>query len=184
MEITPQEANRLDALYGYGVLDTGFEERFDRITRIASRILDTPISLITLVDKDRQWFKSSVGLDLRETPRNISFCAHAIQGTEVFVVPDASKDNLFSSNPLVTGKPDIRFYAGAPLIGHKGQAIGTLCIIDRKPREGFNAEAQQVLRDLADTVIDMLEMRLALGRAQALKRKLITTAAQLAELAK
>ena len=153
MEINTSEAERLSALYSYGVLDTGFEERFDRIVRLASLILCTPIALISLVDKDRQWFKASVGLDVRETARDISFCTHAIKGTEVFVVPDAIQDKRFANNPLVAGKPDIRFYAGAPLIGSKGHAVGTLCVIDHEPHQEFNDKAQQLLRDLADTVV-------------------------------
>ena len=184
MEITPKEAERLAVLHGYGILDTDFEERYDRLTRIASRILGTPISLISLVDEDRQWFKAAFGLNIRETPRDVSFCAHAIHDTRVFVVPDARKDKRFEKNPLVTGNPKIRFYAGAPLIGRKGQAIGTLCVIDQKPHSGFSAEEQQVLRDLADTVVDMFELRMALSKAQALKRELKPLAAQLTQLAK
>jgi len=184
MDISPKEAERLAVLYGYGVLDTDFEERYDRLTRIAAGILGTPISLISLVDEDRQWFKAAFGLDTRETPRDISFCAHAIHDTTVFIVPDARKDNRFSKNPLVTGDPRIRFYAGAPLIGRGGQAIGTLCVIDRKPRSEFTARQQQALRDLADTVVDMFEMRMAASKAQTLKRELKPLATQLAKLAK
>ncbi len=170
--------------YGYGVLDTEFEERFDRLTRIASRVLKTPISLISLVDKERQWFKSSVGLDVRETARNISFCTHAIRRKEAFVVLDAKLDKRFSNNPLVTGDPKIRFYAGAPLIGHKGHAIGTLCVIDQKPRSEFETQERQLLRDLADTAVELMEMRRALSKFQALRRELRPLATQLAKLAK
>jgi GAF domain-containing protein len=184
MEISQTEAKRLAVLHGYGILDTSFEERYDRLTRIAARILGTPISLISLIDENRQWFKAAFGLDVRETPRDISFCTHAIRDTEVFVVPDAKKDQRFVKNPLVTGDPKIRFYAGAPLVGRKGKMIGTLCVIDRKPRGDFPAEQQQVLRDLADTLVDMFELRMALSKSQALKRELKPLATQLAALAK
>lgn len=176
MEIAEKEAERLAVLYSYGVLDTEFEERFDRLTRLASHILGAPYARISLIDKDRQWFKSSVGLKDRQTPRNISFCAHTIQGAGVLVVLDTKKDHRFSKNPLVTGNPKIRFYAGAPLIGHKGQAIGTLCVMDRKPRDKFTAKEQQLLRDLTDSVVDMFELRLVLSKARALKRKSRTPA--------
>ena len=184
MEMSQEESKRLAVLHGYGLLDTNFEERYDRLTRLASCILGTPIALISLVDENRQWFKAAFGLNFRETPRDISFCTHAIQGTEVFVVPDARKDDRFSKNPLVTADPGIRFYAGAPLIGFKGQAIGTLCVIDRKPRSEFTTEQRQALRDLADTLVDILDLRLALSKARALKRELKPIAMQLAKLAK
>ena len=184
MEMTPEESKRLAVLHGYGLLDTHFEERYDRLTRLASCMLGTPIALISLVDENRQWFKAAFGLNVRETSRDISFCTHAIQDTEVFVVPDARKDDRFSKNPLVTGDPRIRFYAGAPLIGFKGQAIGTLCVIDRKPRSEFTTEQRQILRDLADTLVDIFDLRMALSKARALKRELKPIATQLAKLAK
>jgi GAF domain-containing protein len=184
MELGKNEAKRLAVLHGYGLLDTNFEERFDRLTRLTSRMLGTPISLISLVDEDRQWFKAACGLKIRETPRDVSFCAHAIQGSGVFVVPDATKDERFAENPLVTGDPQIRFYAGAPLIGFKGQAIGTLCVIDRKPRKDFTAAQQQILRDLADTLVDIFDLRLALSKTRALKRELNTIASRLVAIAK
>jgi len=184
MEMTPEESKRLGVLHAYGLLDTNFEDRYDRLVRLASFMLGTPIALISLVDANRQWFKAAVGLKARETPRDISFCTHAIEGKELFVVPDATQDDRFSNNPLVTGDPNIRFYAGAPLIGFKGQAIGTLCVIDRKPRSDFTAEQQQVLRDLADTLVDLFDLRLALSKARALKRELKPIALQLTQLAK
>lgn len=167
MELTVKEAERIAALYKLGVLDSEFEERFDRLTRIAARLFDTPISLISLVDSDRQWFKSSYGLKARQTPRDISFCTHAITGKDVFIVSNAKEDERFRDNPLVTGDPKIRFYAGAPLITHHGHALGTFCVIDDEPRAAFSPAEQQILKDLADTVIDFFEMNNALRNAQA-----------------
>lgn len=184
MQISENEAERLAVLYSYGVLDTDFEERYDRLTRIAAKLLDTPIALISLVDKDRQWFKAAFGLETRETPRDVSFCAHAIHNTDVFVVPNAKKDSRFARNPLVTGDMNIRFYAGAPLIGRKGQAMGTFCVIDNKPHTSFNAAQQETLRDLADTVVDMFEMRKSLSKSATLKREVKALAAQLTKLTK
>lgn len=128
------EDERLNALRALLLLDTPPEERFDRLARFAAEQLGTPIALLTLVDGQRQWFKSRVGLDATETPREISFCGHAILKDELFVVEDASSDPRFSDNPLVTGDPHIRFYAGAPLSAPGGHHIGTLCVIDTVPR--------------------------------------------------
>lgn len=170
MELDQDESRRIAELYMLGVLDTAFEARFDRLTRIAAAALGTPISLISLVDTHRQWFKSSFGLAVRETPRDIAFCAHAIQKPEVFVVPDARKDPRFAANPLVTGDPHVRFYAGAPLITRQGHALGTLCVIDDHPHAEFKQADQQVLKDLSDTVMDYFEMQFALRTAQAQER--------------
>jgi PAS domain S-box-containing protein len=142
------EGERLVDLRRLCILDTAAEERFDRITRLAARVLDVPIALVSLVDADRQWFKSRVGLDATETPRDVSFCGHAILGSEIFVVPDALADERFADNPLVTQPPAIRFYAGHPLIGLAGHPIGTLCIIDTHPRQ-LSATDLQTLKDLA-----------------------------------
>jgi diguanylate cyclase (GGDEF)-like protein len=142
------EAERLAALDALGVLYTPAEERFDRLTRLAGRILQVPIALVSLVGKDVQWFKSRYGLDAPETPREISFCGHAILGEETLVVPDASRDVRFFDNPLVTGAPAIRFYAGHPLRSAEGKKLGTLCVIDRTPRE-LTREDHQALQDLA-----------------------------------
>ena len=128
------EKERLEALRNLLILDTPPEERFDRITQFASFEFDVPIAVITLVDEERQWFKSLVGLDVCSTSRDISFCGHAILQDEILVVEDASKDERFFDNPLVIGDPHIRFYAGAQLSLPTGQTIGTLCLIDRVPR--------------------------------------------------
>lgn len=145
------ETLRLSALEAAQLLDTPPEERFDRITRLAARTFDVPICLVSLIDKDRQWFKSCYGLGVRETARDISFCGHAILGADTFVVENALQDERFADNPLVTGEPDIRFYAGAPLEDRNGFRLGTLCLIDKKPRT-FSSDDQETLRDFADLV--------------------------------
>ncbi len=144
----PDENKRLETLRTLQILDTAPEERFDRLTRMAKRMFGVPISLVSLVDMDRQWFKSKQGLDATETPRDISFCGHAILGDDVFLIPNALEDERFADNPLVTGAPDIRFYAGSPLKVTNGSKLGTLCLIDREPRE-FDEEDLALLRDLA-----------------------------------
>lgn len=161
------EAERLDALRRYALLDTGPEERFDRITRLGSRLLGVPICLVSLVDRDRQWFKSKVGLSACETSRDTAFCAHAILDDSPLVVLDARDDPRFCGNPLVTGAPHIRFYAGAPLVVPSGHRLGTLCAISDQPRQGFTAEEEAILRDLAAIAVDALELRLAADTARA-----------------
>jgi two-component system, cell cycle sensor histidine kinase and response regulator CckA len=152
------EARRLKVLWQYDVLDTVPEEVFDDLTELAARICEAPIALISLVDEDRQWFKSKVGVTINETSRDISFCAHAVKQQELFIIPDATKDLRFANNPLVTSDPKIRFYAGAPLITPDGHALGTLCVIDKVPRE-LRAEQKQALRVLARHVMTQLELR-------------------------
>ncbi len=138
----------MSTLHSLNVLDTAPEERFDRLTRLARRLFDVPIALVSLVDERRQWFKSHDGLDATETPRDVSFCGHAILGNDVFLIPDAKADERFADNPLVTGEPFVRFYAGCPLIMGNGSTLGTLCIIDHKPRE-LDADDIALLKDLA-----------------------------------
>ena len=132
--LPPNEGRRLEALRSYGVLDTDFESEYDELCRLAAAICETPIALISFVDHDRQWFKAVVGLGVREIDRDAAFCAHAIWQDKIFEVPDATRDPRFADNPLVLGDPDIRFYAGQPLVNADGLALGTLCTIDRVPR--------------------------------------------------
>jgi len=152
------EAKRLKVLWQYDVLDTVPEEIFDDLTDLAASICEAPIALISLVDEDRQWFKSRIGVTLKETSRDISFCAHAILQNDLFIVPDATQDPRFKDNPLVTGSQKIRFYAGAPLVSPDGHALGTLCVLDKKPRQ-LRPEQQQALRVLAHHVVSQLELR-------------------------
>lgn len=154
----PNEARRLKVLWQYEVLDTVPEEVFDDLTELAARICEAPIALISLVDEDRQWFKSKVGVTVKETTRDISFCSHAIKGNDLFIIPDATKDLRFAHNPLVTSDPKIRFYAGAPLITPDGHALGSLCVIDKVPRQ-LRPEQQQALRVLSRHVMSQLELR-------------------------
>lgn len=130
-----REALRIEALRDYKILDTEPHPAFDAVTKAAALAFDVPMALVSLVDENRQWFKSKVGLDACETPRDISFCTHAIKGVDAFIVEDALEDERFKDNPLVVGEPHIRFYAGMPLIDGDGFALGTLCIIDKKPRQ-------------------------------------------------
>ena len=156
--VPPNEKQRLKVLWQYDVLDTIPEEVFDDLTELAARICEAPIALITLVDEDRQWFKSKVGITDNETSRDISFCAHAILQSDLFIVPDATKDQRFAHNPLVTSDPKIRFYAGAPLFSPDGHALGTLCVIDKVPRE-LRPDQKIALRVLSRHVMTQLELR-------------------------
>lgn len=156
--ITENEGYRLDALLKYNILDTLPEDEFDRLTQLASIICGVPIALISLIDKDRQWFKSKVGLEAQETPRDISFCQYSICGDTIFEVEDATKDERFLSNPLVIENPNIRFYAGYPLIDPEGYALGTLCVIDRKARK-LKPDQQQALTLLANEVVSQIVSR-------------------------
>lgn len=149
-DIPRDEQTRLETLRSLDILDTPQEERFDRLTRMAKRMFGVPIALVSLVDETRQWFKSCVGLDASETSREVSFCGHTILDNSVFVIPNTLEDQRFADNPLVVNEPNIRFYAGCPLSlnGHK---LGTLCIIDQKPRS-FEKEDIEALRDLGAMV--------------------------------
>lgn len=155
---TSEEATRLKVLYDYDVLDTNAEKIFDDLTQLAAQICDTPITIISLIDADRQWFKSTVGLDVEETSRDIAFCAHAIHQQKIFEVEDTLKDKRFFDNPLVTSKPNIRFYAGTPLISPDGHAIGTLCVIDNKPNKLTQVQ-RHALEVLGRSVISQMELR-------------------------
>jgi signal transduction histidine kinase len=152
------ELERLRALHAYSVLDTPAEARLDRITLLLARSLNVPIALISLVDAERQWFKSRHGLVAESTPRDVAFCAHAIRGADLFVVEDTLLDERFVHNPFVQGDPHVRFYAGAPLITPDGQRLGTLCAIDEKPRS-LSEEQCSLLRELAEHVMDLFELR-------------------------
>ncbi len=161
--MTPStDQQRLQALLRYKILDTFPEASFERFTRLAANIFGTPIALISLLDEDRQWFKSHYGLEATETPMHVSFCRHAIAREGVLTVLDATRDSRFSTNTLVTDDPGIRFYAGAPLETPEGIAVGTLCVIDRIPRRAFRETEEQILADLAAMVVNEMELRVAL----------------------
>ena len=156
--IPENETARLQTLRQYQVLDTDSEEAFDDLTRLASYVCDTPTALISLVDENRQWFKARVGVQARETSRNISFCGHAILNQGCFIIEDALLDERFVDNPLVLNEPFVRFYAGMPLLSPEGFAIGTLCVMDRKPRH-LDDKQIDALGMLADQVMSQLELR-------------------------
>jgi len=159
--IPNNEEERLKALRSLNVLDTLPEERFDRLTRLAKRMFNVPMALVSLVDEDRQWFKSCIGIDVSETSRDISFCGHAILGEEVFVIPDTLQDERFSDNPTVINEPAFRFYAGCPLRYADGTMLGTLCIMDIKPRT-LDDEDLAALKDLAElTEHELMAIQLA-----------------------
>jgi phosphoribosyl 1,2-cyclic phosphodiesterase/CheY-like chemotaxis protein len=165
--VPEDEGQRLAALRGLGILDTEPEERFDRLTRLVAALFNVPIALVSLVDSDRQWLKSCHGLATRETPREVSFCAHAILGRDIMVVPDALQDPRFADNPLVTGEPRIRFYAGYPLILPCGSCVGTLCIVDTRPHQ-LDETAVQLLRDFGGLVQQELTAARPRGKRRAL----------------
>jgi GAF domain-containing protein len=156
--IPTNEAERLAALKEYHILDTETEQSYDDITALAAHICNVPITMISLVDDVRQWFKSKVGTEVQQTSRDVAFCAHAILQHEPFVVRDATKDRRFVGNALVTGEPHIRFYAGYPLVNPEGLALGTLCVVDRKPRQ-LSAEQGRAMQALVRQVMALLELR-------------------------
>ncbi len=165
------EQERLKALRQYNILDTPPEQAFDDITRLAAYICDVPICLISLIDESRQWFKSKVGIDVSETAREVAFCGHAILQDSLLVVPDTLKDPRFAENPLVTSPPDIRFYAGTPLIIPSHYALGTLCVIDRVPRK-LTSDQLDCLEALGRQVIVHLELRRNVSELEAANSKL------------
>lgn len=156
--IKTNEKERLQALHEYAILDTPPSLNLDEITMIASYICNTPISLISLIDKDRQWFKSKVGLDASQTPRDVSFCGHAIYENEVFIIEDPRKDKRFKDNPLVTEQPNVTFYAGAQLVTPSGYKIGTLCVIDTKPNK-LDKKQIEILKALSNQVVSIFELQ-------------------------
>jgi anti-sigma regulatory factor (Ser/Thr protein kinase) len=156
--IANDERTRLSELRSYRILDTDPEKNFDDLTLLASHICQTPIALITLIDEDRQWFKSRVGVTISQTPREVAFCARAIEQPDLFIVPDASKDDRFKANPFVVSEPKIRFYAGAPFRSPSGHALGTLCVVDCVPRK-LTREQSNALRALSRQVQAQLELR-------------------------
>jgi GAF domain-containing protein len=157
--LPPDEADRLHALRALLILDSPPEERFDRVAAFAANEFDMPVVLVSLVDSERQWFKSRVGTDLCETSREVSFCGHAILSSNLFVVEDALRDPRFADNPLVTGAPNIRFYAGAPLHTPEGQRVGTLCLLDTRPRT-LDATERAILSTLRRLVENELAQRM------------------------
>lgn len=167
----PDETLRLAALRDTGLLDTPREERFDRLTRLARLLLGVKIAVVSLIDGERQWFKSCDGLDASATPRDVSFCGHAILQSGILEVPDALLDPRFADNPLVLGPPNIRFYAGAPLHSPEGLRLGTLCVIHDEPRQ-LNPEQRRTLRDLADLVEREINQQVLRERTEALQRAL------------
>ena len=158
MLMPANEEGRIAALQKYAILDSEPEQGFDDLTLLASYICRTPIALISLIDESRQWFKSRVGITVSETPRDIAFCSTAILSSEVMIVPDTLKDDRFRNHPLVVSEPNIRFYAGAPLITEEGFALGTLCVVDRTPRD-FSPEQKEALKALSRLVLAQLEFR-------------------------
>lgn len=156
--VSANESARVAALDRYAILDTEPEQSFDDLVILASHICKTPMATLTLVDDHRQWFKSAVGVQVRETPREISFCAHAIEQPNLFIISDTLQDARFKDNPMVTGEPQIRFYAGAPLVNEDGFALGTICVADKQPRE-LDEDQKMALTSLSHLALRQMELR-------------------------
>lgn len=156
--IPPKESERLAALYEYAILDTAAEQVFDDLAALAAHICQVPMATITFVDKDRQWFKSRLGIEATETPRDYAFCAHTILGPEPLIVQDATQDSRFAESPLVTDNPGVRFYAGFPLLTNDGLALGALCALDRTPHR-LSPEQQTAMAALARQVMALIDLR-------------------------
>ena len=167
--IPRDEKQRLAALHRYDILDTPPEKTFDSITVLASHVCKTPVALLVLIDGDRQWFKAKVGVRLKETPREFAFCAHTIMQRALFIIPDATQDKRFTTNPLVTAGPQYRFYAGAPLVTPDNRALGTLCVID-KVRRAFTAGQKKDLLALSRLTMTELELRRSLREERRTKK--------------
>jgi len=146
----------------YAILDSEPEQSFDDLVILAAHVCQVPMAMLSLVDDHRQWFKSKVGVRITETPRDCSICAHAIQQQDLFIIPDTLNDDRFRQNPLVTGEPHVRFYAGAPLINDDGYALGTLCVLDHEPRQ-LTSEQKDAINALARLALRQMELRLNLG---------------------
>lgn len=182
-DLPDDEKQRLEALLSYKILDTLPEEEYDSITRIASEICGTPISLITLIDDKRQWFKSNHGLSVTETAREISFCAHSILDPKnTLVVENSFEDNRFKDNPLATGNPHVEFYAGVPLVNPEGFPLGSLCVIDHEPRK-ITEQQMKSLRALADQVVQLLELRKTVIQLESTQQQLLRSNKNLEEFA-
>ncbi len=161
MQSAPLPANeelRLEALRRFGANNALFDPDFDELALLAAEICNTPIALVTLIDEDRQWLKGRAGTELTQTSREVSFCSHAILGSDLFVVPDAAEDERFADNPMVVGDPNIRSYTGAPLMTSDGYALGTVCVIDREPRV-LSAQEGEALKVLGRRIVALLELR-------------------------
>ncbi|HXP73717.1 MAG TPA: PAS domain S-box protein [Stellaceae bacterium] len=170
--VLPDEAGRLAALRRYAILDTPPDEAFDRVARLAASLFKAPIALVSFLDADRAWFKSHIGVDISEIPRDITLCARTVLSDEITLVPNAREDPAFANNPLVVGELGVRFYAGAPLITRDGYRIGVLCVVDRRPRSEFSSEDQSRLATLARLVMNELELKRELAVRAAVERDL------------
>lgn len=158
--VPENEEKRLKALRDSGMLDTPEEEVFNGIIRMAKAVFGMPIVVFNLIDSNRQWFKAQCGLGVNETSRDVSMCAHAIIDDTLMIIPDATADARFKDNPFVTGGPNIRFYAGAPIIIPDGIILGTLCVIDNQPRDDFDEKQQRILWDMANLIAHIIELRM------------------------